>query len=495
MIPVLLILIPLLTGLVAFFVKNEKSVKGWALASSVITLAVSLVGLTVLKDPEYFAQRYEWMGSLNSSFSVKLDGLSQILCLLNAVAFPLIFIATWKTVYAKANNFFALMLLMQAGMMGVFVAADALLFYFFWELALIPAYFLCSQWGGPRRIQVTFKFFIYTFVGSLLMLVGLLYIYFHTPGRSFDITAFYNAALTSKEQDWLFWLLFIAFAIKMPIFPFHTWQPDTYEQSPTAVTMALSGVMVKMGVFGLLRWLLPVLPLASWRWGDTTSTLAVIGMIYASLIAIQQDDIKRLVAYSSIAHIGLMCVTIFSLNNIGMQGVMIQLFNHGINIIGLWIGAEWIERQMGTRKLSELGGLAQKAPALAIFFVVIALANIALPLTNAFVGEFLMFTGIFSSIATHYSLWFTVLAGVCIILAAVYTLNLIRKIFYGNISAAVSAAGDIRLSEKLALGVIVILIVWIGIYSQPFLRITEDISADITNGIINRPEIARYLTR
>jgi len=259
--------------------------------------------------------------------------------------------------------------------------------------------------------------------------------------------------------------------------------------------MALSGVMVKMGVFGLLRWLLPVLPLASWRWGDTTSTLAVIGMIYASLIAIQQDDIKRLVAYSSIAHIGLMCVTIFSLNNIGMQGVMIQLFNHGINIIGLWIGAEWIERQMGTRKLSELGGLAQKAPALAIFFVVIALANIALPLTNAFVGEFLMFTGIFSSIATHYSLWFTVLAGVCIILAAVYTLNLIRKIFYGNISAAVSAAGDIRLSEKLALGVIVILIVWIGIYSQPFLRITEDISADITNGIINRPEIARYLTR
>jgi NADH-quinone oxidoreductase subunit M len=289
--------------------------------------------------------------------------------------------------------------------------------------------------------------------------------------------------------------LFIAFAVKMPVFPFHTWQPDTYEQSPTAVTMALSGVMVKMGVFGLLRWLLPVLPDASWAWGDTISTMAVAGMIYASLIAIRQDDLKRLVAYSSIAHIGLMCVTIFSVNDIGMQGVMIQLFNHGINIIGLWIGVELIERQFGTRKLSELGGLAQKAPALAILFVIIALANIALPLTNAFVGEFLMFTGIFTSVVTRYNLWLTVFAGICIILAAVYTLNLIRKVFYGNISAAVASAKDIRFNEKLALGIIVILIFWIGIYSQPFLNITKDISTDITNTILQKPEIQPYLKK
>jgi len=465
------------------------------LFSSLITLAVSVLGLTVLKDAKYLAQQYEWMSSVNSSFSVKLDGLGQVLCLLNAVAFPAVFIATWNSKYPKANNFFALMLLMQAGMMGVFLAMDALLFYFFWELALIPAYFLCSQWGGPRRIQVTFKFFIYTFLGSLLMLIGLLYIYFHTTDRSFSISSFYTAALSPRQQDWLFWLLFVAFAIKMPIFPFHTWQPDTYEQSPTAVTMVLSGVMVKMGIFGLLRWLLPVLPDASWRWGDTVSTMAVTGMIYASLIAIRQDDLKRLVAYSSIAHIGLMCVTIFSLNNIGMQGVMIQLFNHGINIIGLWIGVELIERQCGTRKLSELGGLAQKAPALALLFVIIALANIALPLTNAFVGEFLMFTGIFNSIATHYNVWLTVFAGICIILAAVYTLNLIRKVFYGNISAPVANAKEIRLNEKLVLGVIVVLIFWIGIYPQPFLNVTKNVSTDITNTILQRPEIQRYLTK
>jgi NADH-quinone oxidoreductase subunit M len=495
MIAVLLIVVPLLTGLIAFFIKDARSVRSWVLFSSLVTLAVSLLGLTFFKDAKYLAQQYEWMGAINSSFSVRLDGLGQILCLLNAVAFPVIFIATWRSEYPKANNFFALMLLMQAGMMGVFLAMDALLFYFFWELALIPAYFLCSQWGGPKRIQVTFKFFIYTFVGSLLMLVGILYIYFHTKDTSFDIASFYKASLSSKEQNWLFWLLFIAFAIKIPVFPFHTWQPDTYEQSPTAVTMVLSGVMVKMGVFGILRWLIPVLPDASWAWGDTVSSMAVVGMIYASLIAIRQDDLKRLLAYSSIAHLGLMVLTIFSVNNIGMQGVMIQLFSHGINIIGLWIVIELIEKQFGTRKISELGGLAQKAPVMAILFVIIALANIALPLTNAFVGEFLMFTGIFSSVATKYNIVFTVLAGICIILAAIYTLNLIRKVFYGKTVERTANATDIKLNEKLALVIIVILIFWAGIYSRPFLHITKDVSTDITNSILNKPEILQYLMK
>jgi NADH-quinone oxidoreductase subunit M len=491
MIPVLLILVPLLTGLVAFFVRNERSVRSWALFSSVVTLAVSLAGLTVLKDAKWLAQQYEWMGSLNSSFSVKLDGLGQVLCLLNAISFPLIFIATWRNSYPKANNFFALMLLMQAGMMGVFLAMDALLFYFFWELALVPAYFLCSQWGGPGRIQVTFKFFIYTFVGSLLMLVGILYIYFHTKDTSFDIASFYKATLTDKEQNWLFWLLFIAFAIKMPIFPFHTWQPDTYEQAPTATTMALSGIMVKMGVFGILRWLLPVLPLASFAWGDVVSSMAVAGMIYASLIAIRQDDLKRLVAYSSIAHIGLMCVAIFAESKSGMQGVMIQMFNHGINIIGFWIVVELIERQFGTRKISELGGLAQKAPAMAILFVVIAFANIALPLTNSFVGEFLMFNGIFSSAVTHYNIWYTLLAGLSIIFAAVYMLNMIRKVFYGNVNALTSAAQDIRANEKLVLAVILVLVFWLGVYPQGLLNITNEIS----DTILHKADIIPLLKR
>lgn len=491
MIPVLLIVVPLLAGLVSFFFRKEKLVRSWALFSSVVTLAISLLGLTALKDPKYLEHHSAWMSTMGSSFSVSLDGMGQLLCLLTAIAFPLIFVSTWNSVYKKANNFFALMLLSQAGLMGVFLAMDALLFYFFWELALIPVYFICSQWGGEKRIAVTFKFFIYTFVGSLLMLVGILYIYSQTPDQSFSIQSFYNADIPHAKQTWLFWLFFIAFAVKMPIFPFHTWQPDTYEQSPTAATMVLSGVMVKMGVMGLIRWLLPVLPIASYSWGDVASGMAVTGMIYASLIAIQQDDIKRLVAYSSIAHIGLMCISIFSEDKLSFQGVMIQMFNHGINIIGLWIVVELIERQFGTRKLSELGGLAQKAPAMAILFVVIALANIALPLTNAFVGEFLMFSGIFGSAITKYSLVFTILAGVCIILGAIYTLNMIRKIFYGNTIASTEAAQDIKLNEKLALGIIVVLIFWMGVYPQPVLNLTND----ITDSILKIADVSHLLKK
>ena len=311
------------------------------------------------------------------------------------------------------------------------------------------------------------------------MLIGILYVYSHTPDHSFDIASFYKATLSGKEQSFLFWLFFIAFAIKMPIFPFHTWQPDTYEQAPTATTMVLSGVMVKMGVFGLLRWLLPVLPIASYSWGDVATTLAITGMIYASLIAIRQDDLKRLVAYSSIAHIGLMCAAIFSESPSGMQGVLIQMFNHGINIIGLWIVVELTERQFGTRKISELGGLAQKAPALTILLVIVALANIALPLTNAFAAEFLMFNGLLNSVVTKYNVWFTVFAGLSIILAAVYTLNMIRKVFYGVTNELTEKAIDIKLTEKIALGIIVVLIFWFGIYPQALLDVTKEFSESV----------------
>jgi NADH-quinone oxidoreductase subunit M len=486
MIPVLLIVIPVLAGLVSFFIKEEKAAKSWALFASLATAAVSLLGFTMLNAEKNLTAECEWLQPLGSSFFVKLDGMGKLLCLLNAIAYPLVFISTWNSRYKRPNHFYALMLLGQAGMMGVFVAMDALLFYFFWELALIPMYFLCSQWGGEKRIRVTFKFFIYTFVGSVLMLIGILYLQSKTPDHSFSIYAFYNLQLPGNTQAWLFWLFFAAFAIKMPVWPFHTWQPDTYEQSPTATTMVLSGVMVKMGLLGVIRWLVPVLPSAAYSWGDMVMSMAVIGIIYASLIAIRSDDIKRLIAYSSIAHIGLMCMAIFAINKTGMQGVMIQMFNHGVNIIGLWIMVELIERQFGTRKLSELGGLAQKAPATAIFFVIIALANIALPLTNAFAGEFLMFNSLLNAKTTYlYTILFTVFAGTGIILAAIYTLNMIRKIFYGEATAATAVAQDLKLNEKIALGIIVILIFWMGVYPQTLLDVTEKLSGDIIDKVIN----------
>jgi NADH-quinone oxidoreductase subunit M len=475
MVPVLLIGIPLLAGLIGFSLKDAAA-KGWSLFASLLTLIVSLLSISLPRDSKLLSFSTEWMGGLNSRFAIAMDGTGQILCLLTALAFPIIFISTWKEDYKKAKNFFGLMLLSQAGLLGVFLATDALLFYFFWELALIPVYFLASQWGGERRIAATFKFFIYTFLGSLMMLIGLIYIYFHTKDHSFALSAFYEAHLLipADTQAWLFWFIFLAFAVKMPIFPFHTWQPDTYEQSPTAVTMVLSGLMVKMGVFGVIRWLAPVLPMGTYMWGDTVSTLSIIGMIYASLIAMQQDDLKRLVAYSSIAHIGLMCVAIFATTEPGIQGVMIQMFNHGINIIGLWIVVFLIEKQFGTRKISELGGLASKAPVLTLMLVIITLANIALPLTNGFIGEFLMFTGIYSSRTTTYNVVFTATAAITVILSAVYMLNMVQGVFYGPTNALTAKATDLRPGEKMILAFIVILILIVGVYPEPLFRLTQD---------------------
>jgi NADH-quinone oxidoreductase subunit M len=262
MIALLLILFPVFGGIAALFIKNEKAAKSFSILVSIITLITALAGIYVTQ-PDQLHYDVPWLSEFNSRFTLGLDGLSKILSLLNAISLPVIIISTYKNYYPNAGRFYGLMFLCQAGMMGVFLAMDALLFYFSWEVALIPAYFLCSIWGGEKRIQVTFKFFIYTFAGSLLMLVAILYVYFKTPDHSFALQSFYHAQLSAKEQVWLFWLFFIALAIKMPIFPFHTWQPDTYEQAPTAVTMLLSGVMVKMGVFAVIRWLLPVFPQAS----------------------------------------------------------------------------------------------------------------------------------------------------------------------------------------------------------------------------------------
>jgi NADH-quinone oxidoreductase subunit M len=474
MVPVLLIGIPLLAGLIGFSLKDAAA-KKWALFASLLSLGVSVTGLCLPADSKELLFNIPWMGSLGSRFAIGLDGTGQILSFLTSLAFPLIFISTWSEEYKRANHFFGLMLLSQAGLLGVFLASDALLFYFFWELALIPVYFLASQWGGERRIAATFKFFIYTFLGSLMMLIGIIYIYFHTRDHTFALSAFYTAHLQipADTQAWLFWLIFVAFAVKMPIFPFHTWQPDTYEQSPTAVTMVLSGLMVKMGVFGLLRWLAPVLPMGTYMWGDTVSALCIIGMIYASLIAMRQDDLKRLVAYSSIAHMGLMCLAVFATTQAGIQGVMIQMFSHGINIIGLWIIVYLIEKQYNTRKISELGGLASKAPLLTAMLVIITLANIALPLTNAFIGEFLMFTGIYSSRATTYNVLFTVTAAITIILSAVYMLNMVQRVCYGSTNARTEKGIDIRLNEKLVLGFIVLLILFAGVYPEPLFRLTH----------------------
>ena len=484
--PELLLWLPLLAGIICFFIKDIKIVKAVAFAGSLLVLGVALISLLYTSKVylTYNAVNYLWLQNLGTSFYISLDGAGRILTLLTAVSFPLIFLSTYKNNYKNVGAFFGLMMLAECGLMGVFVAKDALVFYFFWELALIPVYFLCSIWGGEKRIQATFKFFVYTFLGSLLMLTGIIYVYLHTGPRvfedavvslhSFSLQSFYTATLSEGEQSWLFWLFFIAFAIKMPVFPFHTWQPDTYDQSPTPVTMVLSGLMVKMGLFGVIKWLIPIFPLAVPKFTNIVMILCIAGIIYASCIAMLQNNLKKLVAYSSIAHIGLMCAAIFAMNEMSLQGIMIQMFSHGINIIGLWIVVEVIEQKTGVKNISELGGVAQKAPVLTILLVIIAFANIALPLTNAFVGEFMMFAGIY-----QHNVWMAAVAGIGIILASVYTLNMIQKIFYGNTNEITGTVSDISFAQKLALGLIVVMIFTFGIYPQPMIDLAKEAVAGL----------------
>lgn len=468
MLTVLLILIPLVAGLITFGLKGSGP-KALALIASLASLVVTVAALFQFRSaPQDLQLTASWIPQLGAQFSVGIDGMGMMLCLLTAISFLLIFIVIYNRNYERSNSFYGLMLLSQAGLIGVFTAYDALLFYVFWELALIPVYFLCSLWGGEKRIPVTFKFFVYTFAGSLLMLVGLIYIYLQLPDKSFSYAAFTSGALAPQDQSWLFWLFFVAFAIKMPVFPFHTWQPDTYEQSPTPVTMVLSGIMVKMGLFGVIRWLLPVLPSGAYMWSEVAIVLSVIGIIYASCIAIVQSDFKRLIAYSSIAHIGLMSAAIFANNEQSLQGVLIQLFNHGINIIGLWIIVEIIQQRLKVKNLNELGGIATYAPRMAIFLVIISLANIALPLTNGFVGEFLMFSGLF-----EYNVWFMAAAGLGIILAAVYTLNMVQKVIFGEANQLTSTTTDLSGNELLALSVIVVIIIALGVYPKPMLDLVS----------------------
>ena len=457
--------IPILAALLLLFIKNNKTAQWVAILFSGLSLLVALLMLITPTADFNIA----WLPNLNTRFILHADGLSKILISLTAISFPAILLTTANNEYKNRNVFLSLLLFAQAGLMGVFLAGDALLFYFFWELALIPIYFLCSIWGGEKRIAITFKFFIYTFLGSLFMLAGILFLNAHTSDHSFLINSFIHANLSGGEQVTAFALFFIAFAIKMPIFPLHTWQPDAYEQSPTAVTMVMSAVMVKMGLYGILRWLMPLFPAAFMAHTHVVVLLSVIGILYASFIAIRQDDIKRLIAYSSIAHIGLMNAALFTHTQIAIQGALIQLFSHGINVLGLWMVADIIEQQTGTRSMQQMGGLAKKQPTLAILLVGFALANIALPLTNSFVGEFLMFTGLF-----QFNPWMAACAGVSVILAAIYTLNLVQKVAYGAISEKINTMQSPNKGAQVVLIILLIIVFATGVYPQPLFSLTAD---------------------
>jgi NADH-quinone oxidoreductase subunit M len=398
-----------------------------------------------------------------------------LMVLLTTFLMPLIILSSFNTSYEKPNSFYGLILLMQMALVGVFTANDGFLFYVFWELALIPIYFICLLWGGENRGRITFKFFVYTLFGSLFMLVGLVYLYNHTGFetgiKSWAVTDLYEAgkSLTLNQQSFVFWSIFLAFGIKMPIFPLHTWQPDTYVNAPTQGTMLLSGIMLKMGTFGLIKWLMPMTPLALAEWGWLAIALSVFGIFYASCIAIVQKDYKRLIAYSSIAHVGLIAAGILSANQQGIQGAVMQMLAHGVNVVGLFLIADILMRHTGTREMEKLGGIRNMNGNFAVLFLIILLGSVALPLTNGFVGEFLLINGVY-----QYGAWVAAFAGLTVILGAVYMLRSYQAIMLGEKKDSAIAFGSLASSDKWVLYIICAAIILFGVYPKPLNDLAEE---------------------
>lgn len=472
-----LIFLPLLAAVVLMML-DRRHARNVAVTAAVAELMLTIfVAVRFQPDASFqFVADYPWIASQGIRFHVAIDGISLLMVLLTTGLTPFILMASairWE----RPASFYALILVMETALVGVFTALDGFLFYVFWEMALIPIYIICLRWGGENRAAITLKFFVYTLAGSLLMLVALIFVYFSTPApHSFDIRALYSAAqqLTATQQGWIFWAMFIAFAIKMPLFPFHTWQPDTYDTAPSQGAMLLSGIMLKMGIFGLIRWLIPMVPQGVHDWGLTAIILSVIGVVYASCIAIVQKDLKRLIAYSSIAHVSLIAAGIFTLNRIGMQGAMVQMISHGIVIVALFFIVDIILARTNTQEMARLGGIRSLAPQLATVFIIVILGSIALPLTSGFVGEFMLINSIFG-----YDRIIGAFAGLTMILAAVYMLRGFQFTMLGRQGSASSVFADLTGAEKLVLYPLAALILVIGVYPTPLLQISEAAVNDV----------------
>jgi NADH-quinone oxidoreductase subunit M len=412
-----------------------------------------------------------WVAQAGIHFSLGMDGVSLLMVLLTNLLAPLIILSSFSRAFDNEPRYYGLVLMMLGALNGVFMAQDGLLFYIFYELALIPIYFICAIWGGQDRIRITLKFFIYTFIGSLFMLVSLLYVYLQTNvegHHSFAWVDLAHVALAPEAANWVMLGFFLAFAVKMPVFPFHTWQPDTYVSAPTGGTMLLSGIMLKMGVYGVIRWMIPLAPEAMQYWTPVFMVLAVIGIVYASIIAVKQSDLKRLIAYSSIAHVGLIAAGVLAWNKTGMQGSLIQMLNHGINVVGLFFIVDLIERRLGTRTLADMGGIARSAPKFAALFMIVMLGSVAVPLTNGFPGEFLLLNGVW-----NYNMWLGIISGLTIIFGAVYMLRAYGLAMFGESNRETERFEDVNANEWVVLGVIAGLVIVLGFFPQVVLNLTD----------------------
>jgi len=420
-----------------------------------------------------FSVNKAWIDSLGISYHLGIDGISLFLVLLTTFLTPLAILSSWSAITEKAKGYYISMLFLETGMIGVFVSLDLFLFYVFWEVMLIPMYFLIGIWGGPRKIYATIKFVLFTMTGSLLMLVAILVLYFmnhsFTGTYTFNLLEINNLPIPLGVQFWLFFAFALAFAIKVPMFPFHTWLPDAHVEAPTAGSVILAGVLLKMGTYGFLRFCLPLFPNAFIDYVPLFSILAIIGIIYGALVCIRQEDVKSLVAFSSVSHLGFVMLGLFALNVQGMEGGILQMINHGISTGALFLIVGMIYERRHTRLIADFGGVSKKMPVFAAFFMIVALSSIGLPGTNGFVGEFTILLGTFKS-----NVAYAVIAAVGIILAAIYMLWMYQRTMFGKITKPENESlKDLNLREKIVLIPLILAIFWIGVYPKPFFEKME----------------------
>ena len=508
----ILILLPVVGAVLMLaysaFAKQESQLKWLTLGFTVLNFIVSLFLFLDRGAPGpsgfYFEQNVPWIKAINTNYHVGVDGLSFWLVILTTFIMPIAVISTWHAVEKKQTAFYIFLLLLESAMIGVFVSLDLLVFYLFFEASLVPMFFLIGVWGGANRIYAAIKFFIFTALGSLLMLVAIIAMYYIYAdqtglGGSWDFVAILAAMKTGQlvlapQTGMLLFLAFaLAFAIKVPLFPFHTWLPDAHTEAPTAGSVILAAILLKMGTYGLMRFNFALFPDQARETAWIFITLAIIGIIYGALVAMVQPDVKRLVAYSSVAHMGFVILGMFSFTEMGMQGAVYQMLNHGVSTGALFLLVGFIYERRHTREISEFGGLANVMPIYATVFIITVLSSVGLPFLNGFVGEFLIMVGMFQSQALGiYSGWnwnyvATMLAGTGVIFAAVYLLWMVQRVFFGKVTNDKNKAlVDLSWREIGLMIPLLILMVYMGVFPKPFLKRTDDTVREIQERVIQR---------
>ena len=478
----LIAFVPLMGAvIVMLFFKKEKTnaIKGFATAVAVVDFLLSIPLWTHFDSSEagfQFVQKMSWIPSIGVSYFVGVDGISVLLVLLTTITMIVAIASSYTAIVEREKEYYVCLLLMATGMLGTFMAIDIFLFYVFFEITLVPMYFLIGIWGGTRKLYAAIKFFLYTLFGSVLMLLGILALYFAnlkygTGTLTFDLTQLYSVGpnIPIGLQSWIFLAFFIGFAIKVPMFPFHTWLPDAHVEAPTAGSVILAGILLKMGTYGFVRFVLPVLPQASQLFVPFMVLLSIIGIIYGALVAMAQTDVKKLVAYSSVSHLGFVMLGVFALNEQGVLGGQLQMINHGISTGALFLLVGMVYERRHTREISEFGGLSKQVPIYSTIFAITMLSSIGLPGLNGFVGEFLILLGAFKA-----SYIYAAFAVIGIVLGAAYMLWLFQRMFFGTLDNPENQKlTDCNPREIAYMLPMIVLMFWIGLYPRPFLARME----------------------